>query len=185
MLVPSKGVPCTHCRKNRLLPRNGFLSIKSSRLTDRPGSLLGILEAVQEHHPQKYLPPETLEYVAEKTETPLSRIYSVATFYALFNSSPRGTTPSVSVAAPPATPVVRAISCKAFVSSSASVRSTRMRRAKPEDSADHARQQIHRANRGLLRAVRAGSCGRGESSHLWARKRAHPAARNPDHRTGE
>ncbi|HEY4979322.1 MAG TPA: NAD(P)H-dependent oxidoreductase subunit E, partial [Candidatus Acidoferrum sp.] len=28
--------------------------------------------------------------VAEKTETPLSRIYSVATFYALFNLQPQG-----------------------------------------------------------------------------------------------
>ncbi len=27
---------------------------------ERPGALLGILEAVQEHHPHKYLPMETL-----------------------------------------------------------------------------------------------------------------------------
>jgi len=30
---------------------------------ERPGALLGILEAVQEHHPHKYLPMETLEYI--------------------------------------------------------------------------------------------------------------------------
>ena len=56
----------------------------------RPGALLGILEAVQEHHPHKYLPMETLEYIALKTRTPLSRVYSVATFYALFNLQPQG-----------------------------------------------------------------------------------------------
>jgi NADH-quinone oxidoreductase subunit E len=56
----------------------------------RPGALLGILEAVQEHHPHKYLSPETLRYVAGKLEIPLSRIYSVATFYALFNLQPQG-----------------------------------------------------------------------------------------------
>src|SRR5271157_566814 len=57
---------------------------------ERPGALLGILEGVQEHHPHKYLPMETLEYIATKTQTPLSRVYSVATFYALFNLQPQG-----------------------------------------------------------------------------------------------
>ena len=56
----------------------------------RPGALLGILEAVQERNPHNHLPLETLRYVALKTETPLSRIYSVATFYALFNLQPQG-----------------------------------------------------------------------------------------------
>lgn len=56
----------------------------------RPGALLGIMEAVQEHHPHKYLPTETLQYIAGKLDIPLSRIYSVATFYALFNLQPQG-----------------------------------------------------------------------------------------------
>jgi len=56
----------------------------------RPGALLGILEAAQERNRHKYLPLETLRYIAMKTETPLSRIYSVATFYALFNLQPQG-----------------------------------------------------------------------------------------------
>jgi NADH-quinone oxidoreductase subunit E len=67
-----------------------FIDQVVARLSDRPGALLGILEAVQEHNPHKYLPRETLEYVAAKTDTPLSRIYSVATFYALFNLQPQG-----------------------------------------------------------------------------------------------
>jgi len=58
--------------------------------TGRPGALLGILERIQEHHPHKYLCPEILEYVAERTDTPLSQIYSVVTFYALFNLEPQG-----------------------------------------------------------------------------------------------
>jgi len=58
--------------------------------TGHPGALLGILESVQERHPNKYLPLETLEYIAAQTNTPLSRIYSVVTFYALFNLQPQG-----------------------------------------------------------------------------------------------
>ncbi|MCX6631784.1 MAG: NAD(P)H-dependent oxidoreductase subunit E [Candidatus Solibacter sp.] len=56
----------------------------------RPGALLGILERVQEHHPHKYLSPDILEYVAAKTDVPLSQLYSVVTFYALFNLEPQG-----------------------------------------------------------------------------------------------
>jgi NADH-quinone oxidoreductase subunit E len=58
--------------------------------TGRPGALLGILGKIQERDPHRYLSPETLRYVAAKTEIPLSRIYSVATFYALFNLQPQG-----------------------------------------------------------------------------------------------
>ena len=56
----------------------------------RPGALLGILEAVQERNSHKYLPLDTLRYIASKTELPLARIYGVATFYALFNLQPQG-----------------------------------------------------------------------------------------------
>jgi len=56
----------------------------------RPGSLLGILEAVQEKNPHKYLSAETLRYIAERADIPLATIYSVATFYALFNLEPQG-----------------------------------------------------------------------------------------------
>ncbi|MFZ0480578.1 MAG: NAD(P)H-dependent oxidoreductase subunit E [Terriglobales bacterium] len=56
----------------------------------RPGALLTILEAAQERNPHNYLPLETLRYIAAKTATPLARIYSVATFYSLFNLQPQG-----------------------------------------------------------------------------------------------
>jgi NADH-quinone oxidoreductase subunit E len=57
---------------------------------DRSGALLTILEKVQERNPHKYLPLEILEYIAEKTGIPLAQVYSVATFYALFNLEPQG-----------------------------------------------------------------------------------------------
>jgi len=56
----------------------------------RPGAVLGVLEATQERNRYKYLPLETLRYIAAKMEMPLSRIYSVASFYALFNLQPQG-----------------------------------------------------------------------------------------------
>ena len=55
-----------------------------------PGALLGMLEEIQQHHPHKYLPTETLEYVSAKTGIPLSKIYSIVTFYAFFNLKPQG-----------------------------------------------------------------------------------------------
>jgi len=57
----------------------------------RPGALLGILEKLQDANRHKYLPMETLEYVALRTGVPQSQVYAVATFYALFNLDPQGT----------------------------------------------------------------------------------------------
>src|SRR5574340_943368 len=57
----------------------------------RPGALLGILEKLQEQHRHKYLPMETLDYVAARTGVPQAQVYSVATFFALFNLEPQGT----------------------------------------------------------------------------------------------
>ena len=56
----------------------------------RPGALLSVLEKLQEQHRNKYLPMETLEYVAARTGVPQAQVYSVATFYALFNLEPQG-----------------------------------------------------------------------------------------------
>lgn len=55
-----------------------------------PGNLLGILQAVQNHNPRCYLPMETLRYVALRTETQPSQVFSVATFYTFFNLQPQG-----------------------------------------------------------------------------------------------
>jgi NADH-quinone oxidoreductase subunit E len=57
---------------------------------DHPGALLGILEAVQAASAHKFLSIESLRYIAEQTGVPPARIYSAATFYALFNLDPQG-----------------------------------------------------------------------------------------------
>jgi NADH-quinone oxidoreductase subunit E len=60
------------------------------KFKDKPGDLLGILEAVQEGNPHKFLSLESLRYVAEQTGIPPARVFSTATFYALFNLDPQG-----------------------------------------------------------------------------------------------
>ena len=72
------------------IKEQAFVDQVISSLDGRPGSLLGILEAVQEHNRHKYLPLETLTYIASRLDVPLSRVYSVATFYSLFNLDPQG-----------------------------------------------------------------------------------------------
>jgi NADH-quinone oxidoreductase subunit E len=67
-----------------------FLDKVISMRQGRPGALLGILEAAQDKNRHKYLPIDTLRYIAAKMDLPLARIYSVATFYALFNLQPQG-----------------------------------------------------------------------------------------------
>ncbi len=67
-----------------------FIDQLITKQAGKPGALLGILEAVQERDAHKYLSQETLQYIAGKLDIPLSRIFSVATFYALFNLEPQG-----------------------------------------------------------------------------------------------
>ena len=54
------------------------------------GALLGILEDVQATNSHKFLSLDALRYVAVKTGTPPAQVYSVATFFALFNLEPQG-----------------------------------------------------------------------------------------------
>lgn len=67
-----------------------FIDQVIARRSARPGALLGILEEVQEHNPRKYLCRDVIRYIAEKTDTPQARLFSVVTFYALFNREPQG-----------------------------------------------------------------------------------------------
>jgi len=55
-----------------------------------PGALLGILEEVQAASLHKYLSLTSLRYIAQETGIPPARVYSAATFYALFNLDPQG-----------------------------------------------------------------------------------------------
>lgn len=56
----------------------------------RPGALLGILEVVQAANAHKFLSLPALHYIAAETGIPPARVYSAATFYALFNLDPQG-----------------------------------------------------------------------------------------------
>lgn len=57
---------------------------------NRPGALLGILEDVQAANAHKYLSMEALRYISNVTGIAPARIFSAATFYALFNLDPQG-----------------------------------------------------------------------------------------------
>jgi NADH-quinone oxidoreductase subunit E len=61
-----------------------------SRHKDRPGMLLSILEEIQESQQHRYLPMTVLDYLAGKIDLPRAQVYSVATFYSLFNLKPQG-----------------------------------------------------------------------------------------------
>ncbi len=52
------------------------------------GALIPILQRTQEIY--GYLPPEALKKISRETNTPLSKIYGVATFYAQFYLTRRG-----------------------------------------------------------------------------------------------
>lgn len=61
-----------------------------ARQETRPGALLGILEAVQSANAHKFLSMDSLRYIADQTGVPPARVYSTATFFALFNLEPQG-----------------------------------------------------------------------------------------------
>ena len=56
----------------------------------RPGALLGILEQTQSASAHKFLSMPALRYIAQETGIPPARVFSAATFYALFNLEPQG-----------------------------------------------------------------------------------------------
>jgi NADH-quinone oxidoreductase subunit E len=83
-------MPDTLAREQAVAKEHAFIDEVIAGRLGKPGALLGILGAVQDHHPQKYLPIESLRYIGMRMNLPLSQIYSVATFYALFNLEPQG-----------------------------------------------------------------------------------------------
>ena len=56
----------------------------------RPGALLGILAGVQSANPHRFLSMPALRYVAQASGVPPARVFSAATFFALFNLQPQG-----------------------------------------------------------------------------------------------
>ncbi|MGC9367365.1 MAG: NADH-quinone oxidoreductase subunit NuoE [bacterium] len=53
-----------------------------------PNSIIQILDGIQDEF--NYLPRETVEQVSTVLKIPLSKIYSIATFYSVFSLEPRG-----------------------------------------------------------------------------------------------
>jgi NADH-quinone oxidoreductase subunit E len=82
--------PATAHPQQPLIENQDLVDRVIAKHDGRAGMLLSILEEVQENHPHKYLPMEVLDYIAHKTRTPHAQVYSVATFYALFNLEPQG-----------------------------------------------------------------------------------------------
>ena len=58
------------------------------RQTNGASSLLAVMEEIQGRY--RYLPREALIMVSERIPVPLSRVYSVATFYNAFSLTPQG-----------------------------------------------------------------------------------------------
>lgn len=55
-----------------------------------PGALLSILADIQSANAHKYLSMEALRYLARRIDIPPAKVYSVASFFALFNLQPQG-----------------------------------------------------------------------------------------------
>lgn len=65
-------------------PIDGILS----RYVEVTGNLISLLQEVQSHF--GYLPKDALYYLAKKTGIPVTRLYSIATFYHFFSLKPKG-----------------------------------------------------------------------------------------------
>jgi NADH-quinone oxidoreductase subunit E len=57
---------------------------------NKQGRVLGVLEDAQKLNKNNYLPEETINYISSKLNVPLSRLYSIVTFYSFFNLKPQG-----------------------------------------------------------------------------------------------
>ncbi len=150
----------------------------------RPGALLSILEKVQEQHRNKYLPMETLEYVAMRTGIPQAQVYGVATFYALFNLEAQGThTVAICRGTACHTRGSRALLERLKLQLNLS-RGRGARRGRQAHAHD-ARPQVHDPHRRLLRPVRARAGRRGEPRDPRPREGAGADARGRQAAQGE
>lgn len=57
-------------------------------MKDTGGALMPILQKAQEIY--GYLPLEVQKFIADKTDTPIEKIYGVVTFYSQFSLNPKG-----------------------------------------------------------------------------------------------
>ena len=163
-----------------------FIDQVISKHSGRPGELLGILEAVQERHPHKYLPLETLRYIAEQARHSAVAGLQRGDVLRLIQPGAPGRQhrlhlPGNGLPHPQFAQPAGELCAWNLGWAWTSGRRRRGRQAYP----DHARPEIHGAHGGLLRAVRAGSGGGDQPSHLRARERTDSAARSAVAGTGE
>jgi NADH-quinone oxidoreductase E subunit len=59
-----------------------------ARYPDRKGNLISILHEVQSEF--NYLPEDALKYISRRLDIPITRLYSIATFYHFFSLKPKG-----------------------------------------------------------------------------------------------
>ncbi|MHC4198480.1 MAG: NADH-quinone oxidoreductase subunit NuoE family protein [Planctomycetota bacterium] len=65
-----------------------FLEKTVEEHAGRKGGLIASLQAVNEHY--RYLPAHALSHISTGLDVPLSRVYSLATFYNAFSLTPKG-----------------------------------------------------------------------------------------------
>lgn len=59
-----------------------------ARYPERKGNLISILHEVQSEF--NYLPEDALRYISRRLDIPITRLYSIATFYHFFSLKPKG-----------------------------------------------------------------------------------------------
>lgn len=60
------------------------------RFGNKGENLIQIMLELQQLSGKNYLPEEWVEYVANELNLPMSKVYGVITFYAMFDNEPRG-----------------------------------------------------------------------------------------------
>ncbi len=70
--------------------RRASIDLIADKHRGKPGALLAVLEECQRGDAHRHLSEETLYLIAQAMGEPLSRVYSVATFYSYYNLIPQG-----------------------------------------------------------------------------------------------
>jgi NADH-quinone oxidoreductase subunit E len=76
-------------RESLFRMKNKEVNVILSKYKRDQSSIIAILQDIQEQ--KRYLPRDVLEYVSEKLDIPLSKLYHLSTFYKAFSLEPRGT----------------------------------------------------------------------------------------------
>lgn len=78
---------------DNIIKKESFQKLEDfiNSLPEKKGSLIGVLHKAQEIF--GYLPSEVQEFVAEKLELPISKVYGVVSFYHFFTMIPKGKYP--------------------------------------------------------------------------------------------